>query len=246
MSLAQLKKLLATGTLDQTFSATLSFPDGHGGLHRSAKHLSVRHDPIANTSTLSGFAPTCLDLSNVWGLTWGQLQLRFSDTCMTAATTNSRSLSLDGKFTGVDAATGALEVELSPTAPILSEPEYDAYVADGTLVDVVRAVRVGLPDGTAWTWRVDQAMVDPAGKSHPAGGTSSALSQTAGGAAVYDDTFEFRGAKITLEHTSTTSTSLSLISLIDSGTVSKCTFTRQGIGSVACTVHQQSPILVKR
>ena len=110
------------------------------------------------------------------------------------------------------------------------------------------AVAVRGPDAThrRYVLRQRQRIRHPAQQAHPAGGTSSALSQTAGGAAVYDDTFEFRGAKITLQHTSSTSTSLSLISLIDSGTVSKCTFTRQGVGSVACTVHQQSPILVKR
>jgi len=246
MSLPQLKNLLATGTLDQTFSATVTFPDGHGGMRRSAKHFTVRHDPLANTQTLAGFAPTCMALSNVWGLTWGQLQLRFSDTCMTAATTTTRSLSLDGKFTGVDAATGALEVDLSPTSPVLTEPEYETYVADGTLVDVVRAVSVGLPGSAPWTWRIDQSMIDPAGKTHAAGGTSSSLSQTAGGLPVYDDTFDFRGAKITLRHGASTSTSLSLLSLIDSGGVSQCTFSRAGLAPVACTLHQIAPIFVRR
>lgn len=246
MSLPQLKNLLATGTLDQTFSATLSFPDGHGGMHRSSKHLTVRHDPLANTQTIVGFAPTCMALSNVWGLTWGQLQLRFSDTCMTAATTTTRSLSLDGKFTGVDAATGALEVELSPTSPVLTEPEYDTYVADGTLVDVVRAVSVGLPGSAPWTWRIDQSMIDPAGKSHAAGGTSSSLTQAAGGPPIYDDSFDFRGAKITLRHGASTSTSSSLLSLIDSGAVTQCTFSRAGLAPVTCTLHQIAPIFVKR
>lgn len=69
---------------------------------------------------------------------------------------------------------------------MLTAAEFDTYVADGSRVDVVRAVRVGLPDGTAWTWRLEQDMVDPAGKHHAAGGASASVTQAAGHPAIQE------------------------------------------------------------
>jgi hypothetical protein len=49
-----------------------------------------------------------------------------------------------------------------------------------------------------------------------------------------------------VQHGSSTSTPLNLISLIDSGAVTRCTFSRAGLAPVTCTLHQIAPIFVKR
>ena len=251
MTLAQLKTYLATGTIKNTFVGTIAFPDGHGGFRPSARHLALDWDPVARTGSVSGFAPSCLALNTVFGLEWGQVELRFTDTCNYGS--KSRSLSLDGKPTGVDAS-GAITVDLVPTEPLLEESEFDPYVTDGHVSDVTRVVRVTLADGTAWSWHIGKGLLDPSGKKRGDGGAGSSISEKAtptGKTTTSEQYWQFGEVTIRLSQTTTTGTSPSigndsgLLAAIDAGGW-KCSFERKGLAPSPCTLRQDPPIVVRR
>jgi len=75
MTLAQMQSFLATGTLDQTFDATLAFRDGRGGFARSARTLTVRYSPITRALQLSSSTPVCLAANSLFSLDWGRFDL---------------------------------------------------------------------------------------------------------------------------------------------------------------------------
>jgi hypothetical protein len=252
MTLAQLRAYLATGAMKTPIAATIAFPDGHGGTRASARHFTVDWDPFARTGTVSGFAPACLAFTTIFGMEWGKIELVFSDTCNYGS--KSRSLTLQGTPTGADA-TGALTVDVLPTAPLLEESEFDPYVNDGHVADVVRVVRVGLPDGSAWSWRIGDALVDPAGKAHAPGGTGSSMSDKAtatGHVTVTESYWTFGDATVRLARTSTGATSApslgsdhEVIAAVDAGGWS-CTFTRGAGAALPCTLRRAPPVMVRR
>lgn len=243
MTLAQMSTLLSTGALSQTFAITLAFPDGKGGHKASAKKMNLVYDPIARKGSAPGFSAACLDLGSVFGMEWGRIELSFNDTCPRKGN-DSRSLRLEGKATGVDAA-GNITAELEPADPVLSEPEYDTFVADGSILDVVRVVKLGLADGTSWSWQIDKGLADPSGKLRPAGGWGSSYEQK-GGVNISTQTFEFADAKVVLGTSANIGgNNLSLLSAIDSGVFTSCQLLRKGLAPATCTAKQGAPIWVK-
>ena len=253
MTFAELKAYLASGvTPKEKFSASIAFPDGHGGYRATARHLTIDWDPIARSGTVSGFAPACLSFNTLWGLDWGRVEALFGDTCSYGNT--SRTLRLDGTPTGVDAA-GAITVDLVPQDPLLLESEFDAYVADGHQANVTRVVRVAIAGGGVWSWRIREGLVDSGGKLHAAGGMgSSSGDKQVGGNTIttYEEYWEFGDATIRLSRSAPHGTSIpsigtdsALLAAIDAGGWT-CTFERKGVGSAACTLTAGTPIVVRR
>jgi hypothetical protein len=245
-SLAQVKTLLATGALTQTYAATLSFPDGHGSLHRSTKQLTLQYDVITRHGVVTGFAPACLSLNSVFSIEWGQIRLVFTDTCATATTAKWRELTLMGQAAGVDPTTGNILAELTPTVPFLEEHDYDTFVADGSYASVTRVVTIGVPGGPPWSWRIGDGVTDPAGRLHAPGGWSSTLQ---GAKNVTVETYEFTGAKITFSPApahGTLDDDAALVQGVQAGTITSCTFSRNGLSGVPCTLAVGSSLWVKR
>ena len=251
MTLAQMQTFLASGTLDQTFDATLAFRDGHGGFARSARTLSIQWSPLTRTLHVNGSTPACLAPNALFGLEWQRFDLRFSDTCPSAqANAASRSLDLDGKLTGVDATTGHIQVELVPTRPLLTEAEYATFAADGHIAEMTSVVGVALSDGTSWTWRLEKDIVDPSGKAHAAGGVSM-TSQMVSGKTVSRDTYDFDGGvKIVLSPGATAGSpggnARAIVTLVDARVGGACTFEQAGQASRTCTLTMRAPLVVRR
>lgn len=252
MTLAQLKSYLAGGALKNTFSASIAFPDGSGGFRATSRHLTLDWDPVARTGAVSGLSPACLSFSTVFGLEWGKVELRFSDTCNTAGGAY-RELSLDGKPTGVDAS-GNITVDLVPTEPLLLEPEFDAFVADGHIASVTRVVRVKVAGGD-WSWRIRDGLVDPFGKKRAPGGMGSSMGdKMVGGVQVstYQQYWEFGDATVRLSRSAPSGTSISsigtdseLLAAVDAGGWS-CSLERKGMAAVPCTLKQDPGVVVRR
>ncbi|HEX4516689.1 MAG TPA: hypothetical protein VH054_24240 [Polyangiaceae bacterium] len=251
VTLAQLQTLLSTGQLDQTFDATLAFRDGHGGFARSSRKLTIQFAPLTRTLHVIGSTPACLAPNSLFGLEWRSFELRFSETCpSTAANAASRSLDLDGTFTGVDVATGHIQVELVATRPFMTEAEYATFASDGTIAEMTNVVGVALSDGTSWTWRVEKDVVDPSGKAHAAGGTSMS-SQLVAGKTVSMDAYDFDGGvKIVLSPGATSGSPggnpRGIVTLVDSKAIGTCTFTQSGQPARTCTLTTRAPIVVHR
>jgi hypothetical protein len=251
VTLPELRSVLATGRLDQTFDATLAFRDGHGGFARSRRTLTVRYEPLTRALHVLGATPVCLAPAALFGLEWGSFELRFNDTCPSRApNAPSRDLELDGKFTGVDAATGHIQVQLVPTRPMLTEREYAAFATDGAIADVWSVVRVALSDGTRWTWRVEHDLIDAHGKAHAAGGVSTS-SRTAGGKTVTNDVYGFAGGvKIALSPSASAASpggnAEGILTLVDSGRITSCTFSQTGHPDRACTLTVGAPRVLRR
>ncbi len=243
MSLAQLGSALQTGSLVQTFDATLAFPDGHGGFRPSpTKRFTLQYDTNgAQILSLQGLALPCLGNPSLFGLSWGSFEVRLSDTCLTnnSAPQRDRSLDLDGELTGV-AANGDIEVRVVPSRPFMNEVEYDTFARDRDLVQMTNVVRVALANGTAWSWRVESALVDPSGHSHAAQGMSSTMS---------GDVYEFTDAKITLSPSpslgSPGGNPRGIVTLVESGKITRCVLTQHGTDT-PCTLSHVAPIWVRR
>ncbi|HEY2366281.1 MAG TPA: hypothetical protein VGH87_07850, partial [Polyangiaceae bacterium] len=233
------------------FDATLAFRDGHGGYARSTRTLGVRYSPLTRALQLSGSTPVCLSASALFSLDWGRFDLHFNDTCPSAAANAaSRNLELDGKFTGVDAATGHIQVELVATRPFMTEAEYASFATDPHIADVTNIVGVALSDGTTWTLRVEKDIVDPSGKAHAAGGMSMS-SSTVAGKNVSTDTYEFDGGvKIVVSPGATSGSSggnpRGFVTLVDSKTIGSCIFSQTGQPDRACALTTRAPIVVRR
>lgn len=251
VTLPELKSLLATGQLAQTFDATLAFRDGHGGFARSSRTLTVRYAPFSRSLQVIGQTPACLAPSSLFGPEWGRFELSFGDTCPSSAPhARYRRLDLEGTFTGVDAATGHIQVQLAPTRPLLTESEYATFAADGAIADMTSIVSIALSDGTRWTWRVEQDLVDPYGKVHAAGGVSIS-SQSANGKTVTRDEYDFDGGvKITLSPGASSGSpggnAHGLVTLVDSKTITTCTFAQAGHPDRSCTLTTRPPVVVRR
>jgi hypothetical protein len=250
VSLAQLRTAIRTGALVQTFEATLAFPDGRGGFRAvPAKHFTVQWDAMASRILgLQGLSPACLANPSLFGLSWGSFSLSLSDTCLTNASTRSRSLSFDGEFTGV-APSGAINVRVEPSRPFLTETEYDAFVRDPDAVDVVNIVRIAA-GGATWTWRIEDSVADSRGKVRKAGGMSSSQSQTASGKLVSTDTYEFEDVKIILSPSAALGSpggnARGIIQLIESPGPLSCTLRVRGAADVACMLTHAPSIVVRR
>jgi len=251
MTLAQMQSFLATGQLDQTFDATLAFRDGHGGFARSSRTLSVQWSPLTRTLHVNGSTPVCLQPNALFGLEWNRFDLHFTDTCPSAqANAASRGLSFDGKFTGVDASTGHIQVELVPARPFVTEADYATFASDAHIADMTNVVGVALSDGTSWTWRLEKDMVDPSGKAHAAGGVSMSSSMVSG-KTVSTDTYDFDGGvKIVLSPGATSGSpggnARAIVTLIDARVGGACTFTVSGQAPRTCTLATRSPLVIRR
>lgn len=248
MSLAQLRGYLATGRLEQTYRVTLAFPDGHGGLQRSARSLLVRYDPIARRMppVVTGFAAVCLAPFWVSGLERGRLELSFSDACEHRPGARGHALELEGRASGLDPATGDIEFVVTPTRPLLDASELDAFLHDPWVVDVRRNVRVQLSDGTAWTLRVGAGIVDPSGAVHA--GTTAGFSSN--GHDAWDE-YGFDGGSIlvvspTARTVASAGDPLGFVQLVDSGRVTRCLFARPGAPVVTCTLRSEPPLWIRR
>jgi hypothetical protein len=251
MTLAQMQTFLATGALDQTFDATLAFRDGHGGFARSARTLTVQYAPLTRALHVSGSTPVCLAPNSLFSLDWQRFDLHFTDTCPSAqANAASRGLELDGKFTGVDAATGHIQVELVPTRPLMTEAEYTMFASDPHIADMTNVAGIALSDGTSWTWRIEKDIVDPSGKAHAAGGVSMS-SQMVAGKTVSRDEYDFDGGvKIILSpgagSGSPGGNPRGIVTLVDSRTLGSCTFTQRGQADRTCTLAMRAPLVIRR
>lgn len=240
MTLAQLRTMLATGALTQTFAVTLSFPDGHGGLKPSAKHFSIVWDAVTEKGALAGFSGACLDLGAIHGFEWGEPELFLVGTCPKKTQgTAFRELRLRGKPTGVDAA-GNIELSLSPEQPMMSETEYDTFVADPSIATFVTVLDVKLADGSVWHWRWGGPLVDPTGKEHPPGGRSSSLEQR-GSVVVNKESADFGGVQIVITQGAKP---LSIVQAVDAGAITSCALVRTT--PVPCTLVHSPSIVVKK
>jgi hypothetical protein len=244
MTLPQNDSTLRTGTLTQTFEATLAFPDGHGALHDvPTRHFTVTFDPFTRSVvSLGTFAVPCLGNPSLFGLEWGQFELHFTDTCLTNGSNPSRvrSLSLDGQLMGVGT-TGAINVRIVPTRPFMTEAQYDAFVRDRDITDMVSQLSVTPQGGPSWTWRLEQSLVDPQGKVHDAGGASSSLT---------DETYDFDGGmSVTFSRTRTLrigGDASTIVQEVDAGAISSCMFKRPGQVAVSCALTHGQPLWVRR
>lgn len=241
MTLAQLKTVLATNTLAQTFGVTLAFPDGHGAFKPSSKKFSLVWDPFARKGTVVGFTGACLDFDTVFGFEWGDPAILFQDRCPSKSG-SSRSLRIKARPTGVDAA-GNIELEGVPETPLLSELEYDTFVADPTIEKYVTVLELAASDGTTWKWKVDGPLVDPWGKEHAAGGWSSQMEQK-GTVTLHKDIPDFSGG-IQIVTTQTLATPLPVVRAVDAGAITSCAIVR-GKVSVSCTIKHTPSIVVKK
>lgn len=248
-TLADVKTLLSTGALTQNYAGTLTFPDGHGALRRSSKHIKLQYDAIARQGTVVGFSAACLVAGGVSGIDWGKPRVSFNDSCATATSTHTRSLTFVGRVTGVDPTTGELQAELTPTAPFVEEADYDTFVADGSFTDVTRVIGLGLPDGTSWSWHVGDGLIDRGGKLHAPNGWTSTLQSSAPGKTVYVETHQFDGASVTLSPAPVggpLDDDAMLIQAVQSGAITSCTLGRTGLATVPCTLGTSASIWVKR
>ncbi len=251
VTLAQLKTLLATGTLDQTFDATLAFRDGHGGVAPSSHTFTVQWSPFTRQLHVTGASPSCLAPSSLSGLEWNQFDLDFDDTCRgPKPNAPTRALELEGRFTGVDAATGHIRVQLVPSVPFMTEKEYAAFDADGTITTMTSVVDVALSDGTHWTWRVGQDLLDDAHKAHAPGGMSSS-STMKNGKTTSKDTYGFHGGvTITLSPGADVSSpggnARGLLTLVDSGVLASCVLSRPGHKDRTCRLTPRPSIVSHR
>jgi hypothetical protein len=181
-------------------------------------------------------------------LDWGSFQLSFSDTCPSPKNNaRSRSLTLEGKVTGWNAATASIEVEVEPTRPFLDEKEYDTFIADGSLAEVRTVVRMTLADGSKWTWHVEDDLVDAGGRVHKAGGVSSSI-QMKSGVTISEDVYDFSGPKIIITPSpgvgSPGGNARGLVPMVDAG-VAKCALRRAGV-SVDCTLKHEASVFLPR
>ncbi len=191
MTFAELQKLLATGQLDQTFDATLAFRDGHGGIARSTRTLTVQYAPLTNALSVPSPLPACLRATSLFGLESASFLLSLTNGCpSTTPNARQRNLHFEGTFTGVDASNGHIQVQLVPTRPFLTEAEYASFAADGGLATMTSVVGLALSDGTSWAWHPDQDLVDAHGKAHSVGGVSMS-SQSQNGKTVTRDEYGF-------------------------------------------------------
>jgi hypothetical protein len=117
----------------------------------------------------------------------------------------------------------------------------------------VRIVKVGLPDGTAWSWRIGDALVDPSGKARASGGAGSSMSDK-GNITTSEFYWSYGDVTIRLLQTSASGkpspgqgmgSDLGLLAAIDAGGW-KCSFERKGGSAIPCTLRQDPPLIVKR
>lgn len=248
LSLTELVGFLKTGTLVQKYAMTLAFHDAKGVKTPSSKSFTLEWDALARTAKAPGIALACLGAPQMFPPDWGSLTVWFSDTCPSAKPdAKSRSLRLEGKPTGWNAATGSIEAELVPSDPYFDEKEYDRFVADGTLATARTVVRVTLADGSKWTWHVGEDLVDAGRTVHKAGGVSSSL-QVKNGVSSSEDVYDFSGPKLVITPSpgvgSPGGNARGVVPMIDAGTV-KCALRRAGV-SVPCTLSHEPSVFLPR
>jgi hypothetical protein len=241
-TLAQLTALLSTGALVQRFAGTLAFPDERGVLRASSSHLRFEYDPVTHRGAALGAGPPCLETSEVH-LEWGRVLVSFTDSCPRG--NRVRRLRLVARVTGVDAASGELQVELTPIEPLVSATDYARFVADGSMASVTRVISVRLADGSAWQWRVGEGLVDPSGRLRPTGSFSSGVLSS--GASV--EATSFADARLSFSPSpsdSGLSSDAALILAVQRGSITWCRFARAGQAAQACTLTLAPSIWLKR
>lgn len=249
LTLAQLEEFAKSRTLKQKLVATLAFGDGKGGVRPApGRRFTIDYDPLLGAVRVSGLDLACLDAPPRLQLEWGDPELSLDGKCESADGKVRRQLEFSGRYTGVDDG-GAITLELFPDRPLLTEEEYDRFARDPAILDVTRVVRVELPGGEAWSWRVGESLVDPSGKVHPAGGVSSTLGER-GGKQYTEETMRFGSASITLEPESEPGAPgghpRGLTALLQSGKPVRCTFSRKGQGKLACKLREVEPRIVRK
>jgi hypothetical protein len=237
LTLPQLTSYLASGDLVQVFRATLAFPDRAGGLEVTADRFEVEHDAIARvTRRVDGLSMACLEHPQL-AATGDDLQLFFH------CRQRPRTLTLAGQVTGVDR-DGAILVTAVPLRPFLYRDEFARYAKDAAVTGVERQVEIALPGGEAWSWRVDDRLIDPAGgrhdlRSHTAG------SRRAGGKTSSYRTYRFAGAAVTITDPPSrpgwASDAFALVQWVDAQAVPGCRFRRDGAAR-RCRLRPAAPV----
>ncbi len=246
MTLAQLRNYLTSGTLPtRTFVGSIGFPDGHGHILPSSKRFTTRVEPTG-TPHVSGFSIACQSFSSLWGLDWGTFELTFSDTCLKPGQ-QARELRLRGAPTGVDAM-GNITVLVSPASPVMQEKEYDRFVADGTITDVKRVVRLLGSDGSRWTWNVEGSLSDGSSTRELTVGHGSSITPPSAGS-VHEDTWSFADVMLKLtqrgEQARSLGTMLDLFQALDAG-IGTWTIEKKGLAPIRVTAVQDPPSFVRR
>jgi hypothetical protein len=249
MTFPQLTGYLATGVFpSRTFVGTVGFPDGHGGIAPSSKHFVV-HVAGNGATKVTGFALSCLaPPTSLFGLDWGDFTLSFEDTC--AKSGPSRSLRLSGATTGVDAA-GNITVLVSPAAPILTQSEYDTFAADGAIADVRRTVRFTAPNGTAWSWSVDDTLTDGSTARNVTTGHGTSIAPPGPRGTVREDTWSYGDVTLKLTQTGPAAGQASLgntrdvVAAVDRR-IGTWTIERKGGAPVPVAAAQGAPTFVRR
>jgi len=254
MTLAQLETFLATGTLVQTFAATISVQDAKGVPVPSGHTFTITHDPLARTTTVAGFTGACLGNGRLEDLDLGIVTVELSSTCPRTpgapppSGARDRRLELRGNVIGVDGH-GAIAVDLSPVRPLLEARDFSTFVNDPSIASVKRLVDVKLDDGTTWTWDLGTALVDPAGVVHRAGGIGMS-SQGVDGVTTETRSYEFGEQTVILGPRrpvpSTPGEYASILQRISQGTTGPCTFSVHHEPPQGCTLGRGRSVLVKR
>lgn len=186
MTLMQLMEFLAHGTMHQRFRATLSFPDGRGGLRRSGRQVIVDYAPLTRkVSGLRGLRAACLDHPSLMPPNWGKFRLHLY--CRGSL----RRLVLTGRVSGINPR-GDILVDAVPTEPVLNAGELDRYLRNPGFTKVARTIRVTTASGTTWTWHWGRGLVDAGGRMHRLRGMSVS-SQSRAGKIIHIDSYRFDG-----------------------------------------------------
>ncbi len=247
VTLAQLKAYLATGTMPaRTFVGTVGFPDGRGHVVPSAKHF-VATVPPGHAATVTGFSLACLGPASFSGLDWGDVEVDFNDTCLKAGQ-SSRSLRLRGVATGADAM-GNVTVLVSPASPIMNEPEYDTFAADGAITGVQRSVRFDGADGSRWTWGFDESLTEAGTVRKITTNHGTTITPPSAGS-VYEDTWIYGDVTLALTQSGpaprvSLGTSSAVLQAVDAR-VGTWTIQRKGAAPVRMTATQEKGVFVRR
>ncbi len=239
LTLAQLEHYLSSGDLVQQFRARLTFPDRKGGLEVTDDRFEVEYDAIARTTgAVRGLTMACLGHPQLTSPAWGDFRLFFY------CRKRQRTLTLAGGFTGVDAKTGAILVDVAPLSPFLYRDEFATYIGDPAITGVDRRVDVKLGDGATWHWQVEDRLIDPKKGVHRARGQTVGSSSGGGQRSTYR-IYRFAGVALKITYTESrpgwASDTFSLLQLVDRGAIKRCGFRHAGKHQ-RCRLRPASPV----
>jgi len=191
MTLTQLQHYLVHGTLNQRYKATLTFPDGKGGMSRSTRTLVIDYAALTRKMTLHGARWPCLNHPRFRPPEWGKASLFFH------CRKSQRRLTLSGPVKGRDSA-GVILVDLAPERPFLNRKGFDTFIRNAKFTKVHSVVNVSIASGKRWRWVIGRGVYDQARKLHKSTGSSSSSIRRHGRTVGHSDSYRFGPITIAL------------------------------------------------